>query len=339
MYIFTSPEDIDAYFYFNHYTNEITLKATVNSYSDRVAIEGEDEAALKDVDFGVYQCVITYDEDTVIYSDMVYIIPVITKQPTAEDPSVSINLTNGKETYQWYSVEITSNPVTDEDATDAMPMNIEEDTMVPASRYDAEKDEWTALLVDSGVIDGQDAYMYLFFYIDLEAGETISITSDCEFDENYFYVSTYNKQYNAIKKGDSYVFTAGQDGTYVFYAIAYSDDVVKFKATKSIYKFAEALEGETESALKTKKAGSYACVITTEDGTEIVSDIVTLETMGDVSGNGITDSTDYLLVKRACFKTYELNDDEFARADLDDSGKIDSTDYSLVKRIAFGTLK
>ena len=58
---------------------------------------------------------------------------------------------------------------------------------------------------------------------------------------------------------------------------------------------------------------------------------------GDVDASGKVDSYDYLLVKRACFDTYELSDEEFARAEVSGDGKIDSADYLLIKRIAFGT--
>ncbi|MBQ4317157.1 MAG: discoidin domain-containing protein, partial [Clostridia bacterium] len=59
--------------------------------------------------------------------------------------------------------------------------------------------------------------------------------------------------------------------------------------------------------------------------------------LGDVNDDEKVDSLDYLLVKRACFKTYELSESEFVRADVNCDEVIDSTDYLLVKRIAFGT--
>ncbi len=58
---------------------------------------------------------------------------------------------------------------------------------------------------------------------------------------------------------------------------------------------------------------------------------------GDVNGDGKIDSADYLLVKRACFGSYTLDDASETRADVDSSGKVDSTDYVIVKRISFGT--
>ncbi len=59
--------------------------------------------------------------------------------------------------------------------------------------------------------------------------------------------------------------------------------------------------------------------------------------LGDVNGDGGVDSVDYLMVKRYCFGSYALTDDEMIRADVDLSQKVDSLDYVLVKRIAFNT--
>ncbi|MBQ4317453.1 MAG: discoidin domain-containing protein, partial [Clostridia bacterium] len=63
------------------------------------------------------------------------------------------------------------------------------------------------------------------------------------------------------------------------------------------------------------------------------------ESLGDIDASGKVDSLDYLLVKRACFGTYKLSDEEFARANINGDEKINSADYLLVKRIAFGTYK
>ena len=59
--------------------------------------------------------------------------------------------------------------------------------------------------------------------------------------------------------------------------------------------------------------------------------------VGDVNDDKIVDSLDYVIVKRACFNTYKLSDDEYSRANANGDDTIDSLDYVLVKRIAFGT--
>ncbi len=57
---------------------------------------------------------------------------------------------------------------------------------------------------------------------------------------------------------------------------------------------------------------------------------------GDVNMNGKIDARDYLLLKRAFFKTFTLQcSDEIA--DINDNGKIDARDYLLLKRAFFKT--
>lgn len=59
--------------------------------------------------------------------------------------------------------------------------------------------------------------------------------------------------------------------------------------------------------------------------------------LGDVNADSKIDSIDYLLVKRHCFGTYALSDDEYVRANVNKDGTVDSLDYILIKRIVFGT--
>ena len=59
--------------------------------------------------------------------------------------------------------------------------------------------------------------------------------------------------------------------------------------------------------------------------------------LGDVNVDGAVDSIDYLYVKRAALKTYNLSDKERLAADINNDDVIDSVDYLLVKRIALGT--
>ncbi len=57
---------------------------------------------------------------------------------------------------------------------------------------------------------------------------------------------------------------------------------------------------------------------------------------GDVNDNGKIDARDYLLLKRAFFKTYTLTCD-LSVADINDNGKLDARDYLLLKRAFFKT--
>ncbi len=56
---------------------------------------------------------------------------------------------------------------------------------------------------------------------------------------------------------------------------------------------------------------------------------------GDVNESGAIDSMDYVLLKRAYFGTYQLENIKIG--DIDDSGKIESMDYIYLRRAYFGT--
>lgn len=59
--------------------------------------------------------------------------------------------------------------------------------------------------------------------------------------------------------------------------------------------------------------------------------------LGDINNNGKIDMTDYILLKRAYFNTYNLSDIQKMCGDCNQNEKIDMTDYILLKRVYFGT--
>ena len=60
---------------------------------------------------------------------------------------------------------------------------------------------------------------------------------------------------------------------------------------------------------------------------------------GDINGDGEISSMDYVLLKRAYFGTYKLNDLQTDSADINGDGEISSMDYILLKRAYFGTFE
>ena len=58
---------------------------------------------------------------------------------------------------------------------------------------------------------------------------------------------------------------------------------------------------------------------------------------GDINDNGKIDMTDYILLKRAYFGTYDFTEMQYNRGDINGNGNIDMTDYILLKRAYFGT--
>lgn len=66
-------------------------------------------------------------------------------------------------------------------------------------------------------------------------------------------------------------------------------------------------------------------------------DTVTVVIRGDVDGNGIVDTTDYMRVKSAFLSYFQLNDPQRYAADADGSGKVDTTDCVRIKSQFLGT--
>jgi hypothetical protein len=59
---------------------------------------------------------------------------------------------------------------------------------------------------------------------------------------------------------------------------------------------------------------------------------------GDVDGDGMVSTVDYILVKRHYMNNFVLLGDQLAAADLDKDGSISTADYVIVKRIYMGTM-
>ncbi len=68
-----------------------------------------------------------------------------------------------------------------------------------------------------------------------------------------------------------------------------------------------------------------------------VIDMLTVIIMGDVNGDGVVDSTDYLRIKGTFLGTFSLMDASSKSADVDGNGIIDTTDYLRVKGHFIGT--
>lgn len=58
---------------------------------------------------------------------------------------------------------------------------------------------------------------------------------------------------------------------------------------------------------------------------------------GDVNGDGVIDSKDYLLVRRIVLGTYKPTPEELWAADLDGKGKVTAANYLKIKRHILGT--
>ncbi len=86
--------------------------------------------------------------------------------------------------------------------------------------------------------------------------------------------------------------------------------------------------------------GTYKVTITvggvTAETELVITEVPPKYTRGDVNLNGRLDARDYLLLKRAFFKTYDLQCDSTV-SDINLNGRLDARDYLLLKRAFFKT--
>jgi hypothetical protein len=94
--------------------------------------------------------------------------------------------------------------------------------------------------------------------------------------------------------------------------------------------------------MKVTKANHEVYTATVTAAGEAIYKDVTLKEIpaflkGDVTGDGVVDSTDYLRVKMHFLGTYTLKDVAFKAGDVTEDGTIDSTDYLRIKMHFLGT--
>ena len=105
------------------------------------------------------------------------------------------------------------------------------------------------------------------------------------------------------------------------------------------HKYEWVVTKESDIGVEGEKA--YKCSVCGDvDKTEVIPALPDEDNdwmLGDVNMNDKIDMTDYILLKRAYFGTYDLNEEQEKRGDCNQNGKIDMTDYILLKRAYFGT--
>lgn len=127
--------------------------------------------------------------------------------------------------------------------------------------------------------------------------------------------------------GETYTATIPfiENGLYSFDGVSFSDnnqktDCLPETEIKAYVKFAE-----------TDELGESIATVVTAVVPVINNDYL----KGDINENGVIDSMDYVLLKRAYFGTYKLKN--IAVGDINSKDGIDSMDYVLLKRAYFGT--
>lgn len=124
-------------------------------------------------------------------------------------------------------------------------------------------------------------------------------------ENNYYYIDKINKVMPNVKEGTK------------------ASDVV---STLKEYGLSVTVTDKEGNVLREDSYVGTGCIITDADGNEYTTIVC-----GDVDGNGMVDSTDYLQIKQMFLNGLTLENEYHSAADADDSGDISSTDYLQIK--------
>ncbi len=274
-----------------------TVKITANTYRLE-PIEDETSSALSGFSSGKnYLCQITYKDGTVLYTDYFAAKKVVTKQPTASDPSVEASLSEEIQSYRWYKKGDTTSKGEIDDVQaypasisyvmelESVPEGVDYTVINESSYYDTALGAWIP-----AVIEIFEDKSYFGFMVDLEAGETLtiellenSVIDDCSLaDINNPYFGGYQGDLN---EDGTYSVTVETTSTYMLrlyparniimsLSDSSADVSTAFRAYGKTVVY-EPIEGETDFALSSVEYGEeYFCEITYNDETVIRSDVL-----------------------------------------------------------------
>lgn len=224
-------------------------------------IDGQTTATLTKYDKNAsYACVVTFENRLALTSEFVKMEPVIVKQPTASDPSVTVSFENDVKTYEWYTVK-SGELITEEDVEDAY----QNTTCV-----DGVWENPSPLFVANNL------WGYDLFDISLQAGDVVTIICADVMDPHMWYFSGHNMgMADMTQKGKTFVFTVSDDDVYSV-GIATEGKNSTFTVIDGELTLDQKVTDQTDKALAAYEDGvTYACVVTYTDGVVLTSEIFT----------------------------------------------------------------
>ena len=243
---------------------EYTAKIQVETYTLETPITGETTATLNNGELGeIYACEVTDEYGKKHVSNSVTMELAISSQPAATNPTVEVNYPENVDGYQWYEVNEKLLEVVDENvanSTDVIGTEAEngvyEDGVWISENY-ANSPEFQEIMVS----------------FEVEEGWLIKVVPSVENLMMAIYVNG-NRNGELLYENGVYYVETDTSGEYKIGLLALEE----FTANITIenVKVSDAIAGQTTNKLLNHKAGKYMCEVLLDDGTTLLSDIVTI---------------------------------------------------------------
>ena len=172
----------------------------------------------------------------------------IIRQPSTDNPSVGVSVTDGA-TYQWYVVKETTKEITKDDVTDTLNGTYNE---------------------DSGWQDSNTSFPYSYFTVMLNSGDVIRIP-EASGSEGFYFVANDQEFVLPHSDGNDQIYVVENAGEYILYNDTEPCDTrVYLERIEHI-----SLEGQTTNTLTEYEIGNeYLVKVSYEDGTTLTSDTI-----------------------------------------------------------------
>ncbi len=259
--VFTVTEDYDYDVSLTTNTDDSTFTLQVTTNVMGAAVSGQTSATLSEYEKNaVYACIATRANGKKVTSGFVKMVPAVTKQPTAADPSVKVSFEEDVKSYEWYTVDADVEPVTD--------------AMVDDTAADAVYADGTWSNTDPVPVMG-GWWGYSLFTVPLQAGDILTVTCDDAMFPEMSYVSGQSVGMAEVEQnGNALIFTVSDDDVYDLGIVSNAVDSA-FTVVVGEYTLGEKIDGQTTDTLtKYDQDAMYACVVTYTDGVTLTSDFV-----------------------------------------------------------------
>lgn len=236
-----------------------TFKVTTDVVDTKV--DGQTAATMTKYDKNAtYACVVTFKNGIALTSNFVKMEPAIIKQPTVGDPSVTVSFAEDVKTYEWYTVKIDGQPITDDDVEGAVGDAIYEDGA------------WS----NTDPMSFSGMWAYDLFSVSLQAGDTLTVTCTDAMNGSFSYFMGQNtgSVVDAVESGNMLVYTVSDDDIYELGIATYgANSTFTVFAGRAILD--QKLTDQTTDTLTAyEKCTTYACVVTYTDGVMLTTAFV-----------------------------------------------------------------
>ena len=211
-----------------------------------------------------YACIVTYNDNSTLTSDITTIERGFTHHPTDTEPYVTVTYPSDVKSYEWYEVTEEKNYITDE-SENVTVFSFDEKT----ASYNSNTEVWSGVVAENYDDNGTNGHVY--FTIQLKASDILIVDASDDILEGSCLKDVTSRYEAGVLIGDNRaVFIVTEDGDYTLGIATNSTDTTI--SAHIIRTTSSEIEGQTTNTLTSAENGkNYRCTVEYNDGEEFYS--------------------------------------------------------------------